>query len=149
MTQKCRPYDRNYHIQNTKSFERYIQLLQYTSDLCQNSSKHHGGSVLVSLGYEVTIIDLQSSPSLYTCLSKLACGTTFYITGGVLMEKFNFWFLLSCSMILACPCTVVIPNFDDVIVVGLFVALSGFFYGIVICGESQLARSSFYSPQFT
>ena len=51
------------------------------------------------------------------------------------MEKFNFWFLLSCSMILACPCTVLIPIFDDVIVVGLFVALIGFFYGIVICGE--------------
>ena len=108
-----------------------------------------GSSVLTSFGYEVTINDLQNSPSLYPCLSKLECGISLYITGGVLMEKFNFWFLLSCSLILACPCTVVISNFHDVIVVGLFVALSGFFYGIVICGESQLAPSSFYSPQFT
>ena len=52
------------------------------------------------------------------------------------MEKLNFWFILGCSMILACPCTALIPIFNDVIVVGLCIALIGFFYGIVICGET-------------
>ena len=41
-------------------------------------------------------------------------------------------------MVLACPWCTVIPYFDDVYLVGFFVALSGFFYGIVICGKDIL-----------
>lgn len=51
------------------------------------------------------------------------------------MEKVNMWFTLSVSMLAAFPVISVVPLSDQLAVVGVFHALSSFFYSLAICGE--------------